>query len=88
VQFSFSITDLKKSVPGAAALAGLDGDALIAKLRAVLGHAAEDAEVTVDGESILPTHALFSGDRSRPIMCGAVVLTPSLRVDHAEALAF
>jgi len=39
-------------------------------------------------ESLLPTDAVFSGDTSRDVPCGAVVLTPMLRVDHANALAF
>lgn len=40
-------------------------------------------------ESLLPTNAVLSGDGSRAVPCGAVVLTPSLRVDgHADALAF
>lgn len=52
MQFSFSITDLKKSVPGASALAALEGDALIAKLREVLGRAAQDADVSVDGDLV------------------------------------
>jgi indolepyruvate ferredoxin oxidoreductase len=37
VEFSFSITDLKKSVPGAAALSALEGDALLAKLKGLRG---------------------------------------------------
>jgi tetratricopeptide (TPR) repeat protein len=52
VQFSFSISDLKKSVPGATALSSLAGDALVAKLREVLGKVAEDAEVTVEGDLV------------------------------------
>lgn len=52
MQFSFSITDLKKSVPGAAALASLEGDALLAKLREVLGKVAEGAHVSVDGDMV------------------------------------
>ena len=39
-------------------------------------------------ETIIPTDAVFSGDASRPVPCGAVVLTPTMRVDHADALAF
>ena len=40
-------------------------------------------------ESLLPTDAVFSGDTSRPVPCGAVVLTPTMRADsHADALAF
>jgi len=39
-------------------------------------------------EAIIPIDAVFSGDASRPVPCGAVVLTPTLRVDHAGALAF
>lgn len=50
VQFSFSITDLKKSVPGATELAALEGEALVAKLREVLGDAARDADVSVEGD--------------------------------------
>ena len=52
MQFSFSITDSKKSVPGASALEALEGDALIAKLREVLGRAAQDADVIVDGDMV------------------------------------
>ena len=40
-------------------------------------------------ESLLPIEPVFSGDTSRPVPCGAVVLTPTLRADtHADALAF
>ena len=40
-------------------------------------------------ESLLPCDAVFDGDTSRPVPCGAVVLTPTLRADsHADALAF
>jgi ATP-dependent DNA ligase len=40
-------------------------------------------------ESLLPIETVFSGETSRPVPCGAVVLTPTLRVDSpAEALAF
>ena len=40
-------------------------------------------------EALLPCHAVFGGDAANPVPCGAVVLTPTLRVDsHAEALAF
>ena len=40
-------------------------------------------------ESLLPCDPVFDGDTSRPVPCGAVVLTPARRVDsHADALAF
>ena len=39
-------------------------------------------------EAIISTDAVFSGDASRAVPCGAVVLTPTLRVDHADALSF
>ena len=40
-------------------------------------------------ESLLPCEQVFDGDSSRPVPCGAVVLTPSRRADsHADALAF
>jgi len=40
-------------------------------------------------ESLVATDALFSGDTPRAVPCGAVVLTPTMRVDsHADALAF
>jgi hypothetical protein len=40
-------------------------------------------------ESLVATDAVFSGDTSRPVPCGAVVLTLTMRVDsHADALAF
>ncbi len=39
-------------------------------------------------ETIIPTDAVFSGDTSRAVPCGAVVLTPTLQVDQADALAF
>ena len=40
-------------------------------------------------ESVLPCDPVFSGDASRAVPCGAVVLTPTLRADsHAHALAF
>ena len=52
MQFSFSITDLKKSVPGAETLAALEGQALISELRRVLGEVAEGAVVSVDGDLV------------------------------------
>ena len=40
-------------------------------------------------ESLVPTDAVFSGDTSCIVPRGAVVLTPTRRIDsHAEALAF
>ena len=40
-------------------------------------------------ESLLPCDPVFDGDTSRPVPCGAVVLTPTMRADsHADALAF
>ena len=40
-------------------------------------------------ESLVATDAAFSGDTSRPVPCGAVVLTPTMLADsHADALAF
>ena len=39
-------------------------------------------------EAIIPLDAVFSGDTSRPVPCGTAVLTATLRVDHADALAF
>jgi hypothetical protein len=40
-------------------------------------------------ETIIPTDAVFSGDTARPVPCGALVLTPTMRADsHADALAF
>ncbi len=40
-------------------------------------------------EAIVPTDAVFSGDTSRAVPCGALVLTPTIRADsHAGALAF
>ena len=40
-------------------------------------------------ESLIPTGAAFSGDNSRTVPCGTVVLTPTLRPDsHADAVAF
>jgi len=40
-------------------------------------------------ESLLPTDAVFSGDRACAVPCGSVVLTPTLRADsQADALAF
>lgn len=40
-------------------------------------------------ETIIPTDAVFSGDTSRPVPCGVVVLTPTFRTDAlAGALAF
>ncbi len=39
-------------------------------------------------ESIVATDAVFSG-AARPVPCGALVLTPTIRADlHADALAF
>ena len=40
-------------------------------------------------ESLLPTDTVVSGDTSRPVPSGAVVLTPTMRVDsNADALTF
>ena len=40
-------------------------------------------------EAFIPTDLVFSGDTSRAVPCGAVVLTPTMRADsHADALAF
>lgn len=40
-------------------------------------------------EALVATDAVFSGDTSRAVPCGSVVLTPTVRVDlHADALAF
>ena len=40
-------------------------------------------------ESLVATDAVFSGDTSRVVPCGAVVLTPPIRADsHVEALAY
>ncbi len=40
-------------------------------------------------ESIVATDAVFSGDASHAVPCGAVVLTPTIRADsHADVLAF
>jgi hypothetical protein len=40
-------------------------------------------------ESLLPTDAVFSGNTSRAVPCGAVVLTTTTRADsHTDALAF
>ena len=52
MRFSFSITDLKKSVPGAETLTALEGEALIAELRRVLGDVAKDSVVSVDGDVV------------------------------------
>jgi hypothetical protein len=55
VSFSFPLDDLRKSLPGAEALAGLSGDALKEAVTGLLGALAEDAEVTVDGEMVTVT---------------------------------
>ena len=39
-------------------------------------------------ESLIPSAPVFAGDTSGAVPCGAVVLTPTLRADHADALAF
>jgi hypothetical protein len=40
-------------------------------------------------EAIIPIDAVFSGDTSRAVPCGAVVLAPTMRAEsHADALAF
>ena len=40
-------------------------------------------------ETIVPMDTVFSGETSRAVPSGAVVLTPTIRVDsHADALAF
>ena len=49
---SFSLDDLKHSVPGAADLAAFTGDELSTALRRLLGKAAEGASIRVDGKMI------------------------------------
>lgn len=40
-------------------------------------------------ESLIPCDPVFDGDTSRPVPCGAVVLTPAHRADsHDDALAY
>jgi hypothetical protein len=40
-------------------------------------------------ETLLPTDAVFSGATSRPVPCGAVELTPTMRADsHPNAVVF
>ena len=40
-------------------------------------------------EAIVPADSVFSGDTSRPVPCGSVVLIPTMRADsHADALVF
>ena len=40
-------------------------------------------------EAIIPMDAVFSGDTSHAVPCGAVVLAPTMRAEsHADALAF
>ena len=40
-------------------------------------------------ESLLPCDSVFDGDSSRPVPCGAVLLTPTRRTDsHAAALSY
>ena len=46
---SFSIDDLRKTLPGADALEGLDGEDLLQALTRLLGAVAVDAEVSFDG---------------------------------------
>ncbi len=46
---SFSIDDLRKTLPRADALAGLEGDALLQALTRLRGSMAEDAVVSFDG---------------------------------------
>ena len=55
MSFSFPLDELRKSVPGAEALAELSGDALRAAVTGLLGALAEDAEVTLDGEMVTVT---------------------------------
>ena len=49
---SFSIDDLKQSVPGAADLAALTGDELSDALRCLLGKAADGAVIRLDGRMV------------------------------------
>ncbi len=66
---SFSIDDLKQSVPGAADLATMTGDELSDALRCLLGKAAEGASIRVDGKMIsldfgeIPADQLQEADR-------------------------
>ena len=55
MSFSFPLDDLRKTLPGAEALAGLSGEALRAAVTGLLGALAEDAEVTLDGEMVTVT---------------------------------
>jgi tetratricopeptide (TPR) repeat protein len=66
---SFSLDDLKHSVPGAADLAGFTGDELSDALRRLLGKAAEGASITLDGKMVtldfgeIPPDRLQEADR-------------------------
>jgi tetratricopeptide (TPR) repeat protein len=66
---SFTIDDLKQSVPGAADLAALTGDELSDALRCLLGKAADGAVIRVDGKMIsldfgdIPPDQLQEADR-------------------------
>ena len=69
VNFSFSITDLKKSIPGTEALASLSGGELLGELRRILGDVAKDSAVTVEGDIVTiapnPVAAANSAEAAR-----------------------
>ena len=52
VKVSYSINDLRKSVPAARCLSGLSGCGLLEQLRQVLGKLTRHVEISIDGESV------------------------------------
>ena len=69
---SFSLDDLKQSIPGSADLANLSGDDLVSALGRMLGCAAEGAAIHVDGRMVIldfgeiPEERLLEAER----LCG------------------
>jgi Tfp pilus assembly protein PilF len=71
VTVSFSVDDLKQSLPGAAVLAGMSGDALREAVSRLLGKVAESAALQIDGRMVtldfgdIPEERILEAERLR-----------------------
>ena len=60
MEFSFHISDLKKSLPAADRLSELSGTELVGALRNLLGKVAEDADLRIEGDLVTVIPASIS----------------------------